>query len=77
MNAILRFIPILFVLTGIYVPLMIVLIRIAKRKGKSPGLWAFLALIPGVNVIAPYWLVAQTDISVLREIEEIKKRLPS
>lgn len=69
----LQFVP-LIVLT---IPFLVLVIFMAKRKGKSVALFVILGLIPMVNMVAALWLASQTDAAVLREIDEIKKKLPS
>lgn len=45
---------------------------IAPRKGRSRFV-AFLAFIPFVNGLYAIWLCSLTDVSVLRDIEELKR----
>jgi hypothetical protein len=57
------------------IPFLILLIPMARRKGKDLALYIILAIIPGVNILAALWLASQTDASVNAEIAELKRRL--
>jgi hypothetical protein len=54
---------------------LIILILLARRKGRSVALYVILALIPGANVLSALWLASQTDASIKAEIAELKARL--
>jgi hypothetical protein len=63
----------LFMLLFVSFSLAIVLFFIARRKGRS-GALALLALIPIVNMLVAIWLCSLTDISVLNELERLKRK---
>jgi len=54
--------------------LAVLIAFVAKRKGRSP-LVALLAFVPLVNGLYALWLCSLTDVSVLREIEELRRRM--
>jgi len=65
----------LFPLLIIAVPLLIMMVFLARRKGKSLALYVLLAFIPCVNVMSAIWLASQTDATVTAELAELRRRL--
>ncbi len=59
----------------ITVPFLVMILFLARRKGKSLLVYFLLGLIPGANMIAALWLASQTDASVKAELEELRRRL--
>lgn len=69
----LQFVPLLI----ITIPFLITMFFLARRKGRSFVVYFLLGLIPGVNIIAALWLASQTDASVRKELEELRRKLDS
>ena len=65
------FVPLLL----LTIPFLIMMIFLARRKGKSLLLYVLLAFITGVNVISALWLASQTDVSVRAELADLRRRL--
>lgn len=55
-------------------PFVILIFRIAKRKGRS-GWFAALGAVPVVNMFVAIWLASLPEARLLREIEELKRRV--
>ena len=57
------------------IPLAILNFNIAKRKGKSSGLFAFLGLIPLVNFFSFLYLISLIDKEVIDKLNSIIEKL--
>jgi hypothetical protein len=59
----------------ITVPFLVMMLFLARRKGKSLTVYFLLGLIPVANMVAALWLASQTDASVKAELEDLRRRL--
>ena len=57
------------------VPLLVMTIFLAQRKGKNVAAYVILSFIPGANVLALLWLASQTDEWVTKELRDLRQRL--
>ncbi len=48
---------------------------LARRKGKSPWVFAIIAIIPVFGIIALFYLIAITDRAVYEHLSRIEEKL--
>jgi len=53
----------------------LVLMPMAKRKGRSQWLWFFAGFVPGWNFLGGLWLASLPDKSVLEEVKALLNEL--
>jgi len=64
------FLPMLVV----WLPFIIVLGFVAKRKGFHPALAIAIGFLPIANVIFAFYLASKTDLSVLQRLRALEER---
>jgi hypothetical protein len=67
-NVIAQLLPLSLLCVALY----FFLVRIAKRKGRSP-LVALFAFLPFANGLYALWLCSQTDEAILKRIDALEK----
>lgn len=55
-----------------YVPFLIVLGFVAKRKGFHPALAILIGIFPIANVVFAFYLASKTDRSILQRLEALE-----
>lgn len=55
-----------------YVPFLIVLGFVAKRKGFHPALAILIGIFPIANVVFAFYLASKTDLAILRRLSELE-----
>jgi|WetSurMetagenome_2_1015567.scaffolds.fasta_scaffold495605_2 hypothetical protein len=71
MNIIFQIIPLVLLV----IPYVVINGVVAKRKGKSPLLYALLAIIPVANIVTTIWLLSLTDSAVMKDLEAIEAKI--
>ena len=55
------------------IPFIFLNVSIAKRKGKSPSLYGWLSIIPGLSAVLAFYLISLTSLDVLTRLDEIEE----